>query len=118
MLTQALRSLKSLVTLPKFNYHFKSFPQDTKEKPGVMAKRLVKCIGERLRKIDPDRWEGVPITFKTNWYNEGGYADIATCTHVHDAIEREFGIEIKDRLFLVTSVDTAFQIISLHHDTI
>ena len=56
MIINSLRSLRSILTIPKFNYHFKTFPQDTKEKPGVMAKRLVKCIGERLRKIDPDRW--------------------------------------------------------------
>jgi hypothetical protein len=79
MLNKTLRVLKPLVSAPKFQYHFKTYPADTKEKPGVVAKRLIKCIGERLRKIDPDRWNGVPITFKTHWYSEGGYTDIPTC---------------------------------------
>jgi hypothetical protein len=38
----------------------------------MVGKRLVDCVGTRLREIDPDRWEGVPITFKTNWRDEGG----------------------------------------------
>ena len=79
MLNNSIRSLGRLLAVPKFNYHFKQYPAETTEKPGVVAKRLIKCIGERLRKVDPDRWEGVPISFKTNWSNEGGYVDIATC---------------------------------------
>jgi len=66
-------------------------------KPGITAKRIIKCIGERLRKVDPARWEGIPITFKTHFRDEAGFTDVAICIHVHDAIEREFGIEVKDR---------------------
>lgn len=43
--------------------------------------------------------------------------DIATCVHVHDALEKEFGMEIKDRAFLVTGIEEAFYIVTLHHDS-
>ena len=86
MLAKVIYSTRPLLSLPKFHYHFKTFPANATAKPGVVAKRLVKCIGERLRAVDPDRWEGVPITFNTHWYNEGGYADVAACIEVHDAI--------------------------------
>jgi acyl carrier protein len=43
--------------------------------------------------------------------------DVATCIHVHDALEKEFGIEVKDRAFLVSSIETAFYIVNIHHDS-
>jgi acyl carrier protein len=85
-------------------------------KPGLTAKRIVKVIGERLRRVDPGRWETVPITFKTHFRDENGYADIATAIHIHDALEREFGIDIKDRQILVTDVETAFYVVMQHHE--
>lgn len=60
----------------------------------------------------------MPVSFLTHWRDEGGFADIETCVHVHDAIEREFGIEIKDRQVLITDIETAFHVVNLHHDAI
>ena len=67
------------------------------QEPHVLAKRIIRCCGDQLRAIDPNRWEGVPITFKTHWNDELGEFDIKTCILVHDAIEREFNIDIDDR---------------------
>lgn len=39
-------------------------------KPGVTARRIIKVVGEKLREIDPLRWETVPITFKTHFRDE------------------------------------------------
>ena len=69
-----------------------------------MAKRIIKVCGDRLRHIDPQRWDGVPITFKTHWNNENDKQDIKTCVLIHDAIESEFAIEIDDRKHLLQSV--------------
>lgn len=81
----------------------------------MLAKRIVKCVGDRLRHIDPHRWDGVPVTFKTNWNSENSDIDIRTCILVHDALEREFNIDIDDRKMLIVSVEDAFHfIMSLH----
>ena len=69
-----------------------------------MAKRIIKVVGERLRHIDHNRWDGVPITFKTHWNSENGDIDIKTCILIHDAIEREFNIDIDDRKILMQGV--------------
>ena len=82
----------------------------------MTAKRIINCVGERLRKVDPGRWETVPITFKTHFRDENGFADVTTSIHVHDALEREFGIEIKDKFVLVTDIETAFYVVLQHHD--
>ena len=84
----------------------------------MTAKRIIKCVGERLRTLDPARWENVPITFKTHFRDEMGYSDITTCVHIHEAIEREFGIEIKDRQILITDIETAFSIVMHSHEAI
>ena len=85
------------------------------QEPHVLAKRVIRCIGERLRHIDPNRWDGVPITYKTNWNSEGDEICIKTCILIHDAVEREFNIDIDDRKHLLQSVEDVFQfIMSLH----
>jgi hypothetical protein len=85
------------------------------QEPHVLAKRIVKCVGDRLRHIDPHRWDGVPVTFKTNWNTENSDIDVRTCVLVHDAIEREFNIDIDDRKHLLVSVEDVFHfIMSLH----
>lgn len=78
----------------------------------------MKCIGEKLRKIDPQRWEEVPITFKTHFRSEGGDIDIYTSIHIHDALEKEFNIDIKDRNILVADMETAFYVVTQSHDAI
>ena len=47
--------------------------------PHVMAKRIIKVTGDRLRHIDPQRWDGVPITYKTHWNDEMDNFDVRTC---------------------------------------
>ncbi|KAM3144198.1 hypothetical protein pb186bvf_003660 [Paramecium bursaria] len=110
---------RSLIQLPKYG-HFqyeKAFGQVGKN-PAITAKRIIKVVGERLRQLDPQRWETTPITFKTTWRDERGFIDVATCIHIHDALEKEFGIDIKDRAFIVADIETAFYIVTLHHDSI
>jgi len=41
-------------------------------KPGIVAKRLINCIGKRLREVEPERWESVPITWQTIFHDEDG----------------------------------------------
>ena len=78
------------------------------QEPHVLAKRVIKICGDRLRHIDPNRWDGVPITYKTNWNSEADEICIKTVINIHDAIEREFNIEIDDRKHLLVSVEDCF----------
>ena len=41
--------------------------------------------------------------------------DIKTCVLIHDALEREFNIDIDDRKHLLMSVEDAFQFIMSVH---
>ncbi|CDW74488.1 UNKNOWN [Stylonychia lemnae] len=85
------------------------------QEPHVLAKRIIKVVGERLRHIDHNRWDGVPVTFKTHWNSENGEIDIKTCILIHDIIEREFNIDIDDRKILLQSIQDCFHfIMSLH----
>ena len=79
------------------------------QEPHVLAKRVIRCVGERLRHADPNRWDGVPITYKTNWLSEGDEICVKTCVLIHDVIEREFNIDIDDRKHLLVSVEDVFQ---------
>lgn len=88
------------------------------KQPGLTAKRIIDCVGRRLREVDPQRWGSVPITFNTHFRDEGGALDTRTCANIHDALEREFGIEIKDRYILIGDVQAAFYVINEHHDAI
>jgi hypothetical protein len=38
--------------------------------------------------------------------------------HVHEALEKEFGIEVKDRNILITDVESAFYVVTQHHDSL
>ena len=85
------------------------------QEPHVLAKRIIRVCGDRLREIDANRWDGVPITFKTHWNNENENMDIKTCVLMHDAIEREFNVDIDDRKMLLQSVQDVFHyIMSMH----
>lgn len=68
-------------------------------------------VGARLRHIDPDRWDGVPITWKTNWNNEAGHVDIRTAILVADAMEREFNIDIDDKKELLMDISDCFEMV-------
>ena len=80
-----------------------------------MVKRIVKVVGQRLRHMDPQRWDGVPITFKTCWNSENDNIDIKTCVLIHDCIEREFSIDIDDRRILLQSVQDVFHFLMSVH---
>ena len=60
----------------------------------------------------------MPISFNTHWRDEGGYIDIETCIHINEALEREFGIDVKDRHLLVSDVETAYYVVSQSHDSL
>ena len=49
---------------PDANHHH------LQQEPHIVAKRIIRCVGDRLRHYDPQRWEGVPITFKTHFMDE------------------------------------------------
>lgn len=66
----------------------------------------------------PRLTQGVPISFNTHWRDEGGFLDIETCIHVHEALEHEFGIDIRDRHVLIGDVETAFYVVTQHHDSV
>lgn len=57
-----------------------------------------------MRHYDSQRWEGVPITFKTHWNSENENIDIKMCILIHDAVEREFNVDIDDRKILLQSI--------------
>ena len=54
----------------------------------------------------------------THWRDEGGYIDVETSIQVHEAIEREFGIDVKDRHVLISDIEQAFHIVMQHHDSV
>merc|ERR1712072_1362174 len=78
------------------------------QEPHVLAKRVIRCCGDRLRELDHNRWDGVPVTFKTHWNNENDTYCLRTCIMIHDAVEREFNIDIDDRKMLLQSVQDVF----------
>ena len=45
-----------------------------------------------------------------------GHSDLRTCIMVHDAIEREFGIDINDRAVLISDFETAYYTVMQSHD--
>ena len=75
-------------------------------------------MGDRLRHIDAERWDGVPVTFKTNWNSEIVNIDIKIYVLVHDALEREFNIDIDDRKILLQSVQDCFHFLMYMHTAI
>ena len=81
----------------------------------MLAKRIIRCVGERLRHIDSNRWDGVPITYKTNWNSENDEICVRTCILIHDAIEREFNIDIDDKKQLLVSVEDCFHFLMSVH---
>lgn len=87
------------------------------ENPGLTAKRIIDCVGRRLREIDPIRYSTMPITFKTHFRDAAGYVDLWTAMNIHDALEEEFGIEIRDRQTLISDIETAFIIVNEHEDS-
>lgn len=102
---KASQMQKQVVPVMKRGFYYPgSHHVHMQQEPHLIAKRVIKCCGDRLRHVDHQRWDGVPITFKTHWYDEVGRIDVQTCIYIHDAIEREFNIEIDDRKILLSDI--------------
>jgi len=84
----------------------------TPENTELFVRRVVKCVRERLLEYDPERWRGVEITYNSHWLRPNGKVDIATCIQVHEALEKEFKVEIMDQRTIITDVATACSIVS------
>lgn len=112
MLRLPLRRLFS--TGPNVAYRFPDSHAFTVTEDNVemFAKRVIKCIRERLLSYDPERWQGVEISYKTHWNLPDGYTDIDTCIQIHEALEKEFKIEIIDSRTLLTSVQQACSLLA------
>lgn len=78
----------------------------------VLARRVIMCIRERLLEYDPERWRGVEITYGSHWNRMNGKVDVATCIQIHEALEKEFKIDILDQRVLITDIQTACAIVS------
>ena len=96
LLFKANPMLMSQIALRNF-YYPDQHHLHLQQEPHVLVKRIIRCCGDRLRHIDPNRWDGVPITFRTHWNNEQEEYCLRTCVLIHDAVENEFNIEIDDR---------------------
>jgi hypothetical protein len=79
---------------------------------------MISAVGDRLRQIDPERWDSVPITWETKFGDVGGHYDIRTSIHIHEALEREFGIEVNDKRMLIQSFPEAWYVLGNSHDGI
>ena len=99
-------------------YYPGSYHHHIQQEPHVIARRVIKWVGDRLRQIDRYRWEAVPITFRTHWKDEQDRMCIRTCILVHDAIEREFSIHIDDRKVLLNSIEEWFGFIMSEHGAV
>ena len=82
------------------------------------VRRVVKCVRERLLCFDPNRWDGVELSYNSNWLRPNGTVDIATCIQVHEALEKEFKFEIMDQRILVTDMRSACSTVADSHDAI
>lgn len=114
-------SFQTKFNIFKFNKMNFYFQQDTHGAgdPHIVAKRIIKCVGNRLREYDPLRWESVPITYQTV-YNDSTSSsnDIALVINIHDAIEKEFNIDIDDRKILLGSIEECVKFIMESHAAI
>ena len=53
----------------------------------------------------------MPVTFKTHWNSESSNINIKTCIMIHDALEREFNLDIDDRKILLQSIEDCFNFV-------
>ena len=98
-----------MVNMPARNFYYPDGNHHhLNQEPHVLAKRIIKVCGDRLRHLDPNRWDGVPITYKTNWNSEADEICLKTVINIHDALEREFNFDIDDRKHLLVSVEDCF----------
>merc|ERR1711976_601484 len=82
----------------------------------IVAKRVIKLVGQTLREYDPERWESVPITYETQWNNpDFPYVNIRQSILIHDAIEKEFNVDVDDKKILMSSVKEVVGFILENH---
>lgn len=82
------------------------------ESTEVFVRRVIKCIRERLVHYDPLRWTDVEFSYNSHWLKTDGQVDVATCIQVHEALEKEFKIEIYDQRILIYDIAGACGIVS------
>ena len=56
MINRFALGIRSLSMVPRQAFRFPEPTSETHHKPGLTAKRIIKCVSDRLKKIDPDRW--------------------------------------------------------------
>ena len=86
--------------------------------PGRCVTGEISAIVDRIDAVFSARMHLAILSFNTHWNDEGGYIDVDTAIQVHEALEKEFGIDIKDRNILITDVETAYFVVTQHHDAI
>ena len=84
----------------------------TPDKTEVYVRRIITCVRERLVQYDPLRWKDVEFSYETHWHRPNGKVDVATCIQVHEALEKEFKVEIMDTRTLISDIPTACSIVS------
>ena len=78
----------------------------------MFVRRVVKCVRERLVEFDPQRWSEVEFSYESHWLRPDGKVDIATCIQVHEALEKEFKVEIMDTRALIFDIPSACALVS------
>ncbi len=69
--------------------------------------------------MDPNRWDGIPITYETKWVDQDNYTfNIRTCVLIHDILEKEFNIDIDDKKILLGSIRECTQFVMENHTSI
>lgn len=56
MLNRVAFGLRGLTFAMRRGYQFPNDTSQTHHKPGLTAKRIIKCVSDRLRLVDPGRW--------------------------------------------------------------
>ena len=113
MLGKALKfCTRSFSTPEVFRFPTTHTFEVTPENAELFVRRVIKCVRERLVSYDPQRWRDVEFSYESHWFRPNGKVDIATCVQVHEALEKEFKIEIIDARVLICDIPTACATVS------
>jgi hypothetical protein len=113
MLGKALKSCIRQFSNPEtFRFPKAHTFEVTAETTELFVRRVLRCVRERLVEYDPQRWKDVEFSFETHWLTPNGKVDIATCIQVHEALEKEFKIEIMDNRVLISDIASACSTVS------
>lgn len=93
MLARTSLGLRGMTFVLRRGYQFPENTSETHHKPGLTAKRIIKCVNDRLRMIDPGRWNvhcfvnvgsAHHIQYSlARWGRDGWYRDLHSCTRGH-----------------------------------